>query len=104
MLNALVVGTANAKRNDPVYILDNNSGYAADILVWRIQAHGHVAAADVKADARDADLLLVSDHAANRLGIAKMTISADHAGHGITNCHAVTHLRQRIFVVLTEHL
>jgi hypothetical protein len=59
--------------------------------------------ADVEADARDADLPFVSDHAADGLGIAEVAVGADDAGHGIADLHAVAHLRQRRGFVIAEH-
>ena len=69
----------------------------------RVQAHRHVAAADVEADAGDADLALVGDDAADRLGVAQVTVGADHAGHGIADRHAVAHLGDRRGIVIADH-
>ena len=75
-----------------------------DLAERRVEAHRHVAAADVEADAGDADLLLVGDHAADRLRIAEMAVGADHAGDDVADRHAIAHLRDRRVVVLAEHL
>src|SRR5207253_1121930 len=58
----------------------------------------------VEADAGDADLLLVGNHAADGLRITQMTVRADHAGNRVANRHAVAHLRDRRAVMLAEHL
>jgi hypothetical protein len=52
----------------------------------------------------NADLLLVGDKAADRLGIAEMAIRADDARHDVPDRHAISHLRQRAVIVLAEHL
>ena len=51
-----------------------------DRRVRRIEPDRHVAAADVEADARDAELALIGDHAADRLRVAEMAVGADRAG------------------------
>jgi hypothetical protein len=47
-------------------------------------------------------LLLIGDDAADRLGIAKVPIGTDHAGHDVADRHAIAHLRDGCFVVLAE--
>ena len=34
-------------------------------------------------------MLLVGDDAADRLRVAEVAVGAEHAGHGIADCHAV---------------
>ncbi len=48
------------------------------------------------------DLLLIGDHAADRLGVAEMAVRADHAGHDIADRHAVAHLRDGRMLVLPK--
>ena len=45
----------------------------------------------------------MADHAADRLGIAEMTIGADHARDGVSDLHAVSHLGDGAFLVLSDH-
>jgi hypothetical protein len=52
----------------------------------------------------NADLLFICDYAANRLRISQMSVRTDHAGHGVTDRHAIAHLRDRHLVVLSENL
>src|SRR5882757_7616751 len=102
MLDPLVVGASDAERDHVMHVLDDRANVAFDLAERRVEAHGHVAAADVEADAGDADLLLIGNHAADRLGIAQMPVSANHAGDRVADRHAIAHLRDRRLVVLTE--
>jgi hypothetical protein len=56
----------------------------------------HRPQADVEADARNADLLLVGDDAADRLRITEVPIRADHARDNVADAHAIAHLRARV--------
>lgn len=47
------------------------------IGIGRIEPHGYVAAADIEANARNADLLLIGDHAVDRLRIADFSPLVD---------------------------
>jgi hypothetical protein len=71
---------------------------------FSIAENRHVAAADVEADARDADLLLVGDDSADRLRVAEVTVGADDAGDDVADRHAVTHLCDGCVLVPAEHL
>ena len=104
VLDALLVAAADAERNHAGHVADDLADAVLDRGVRRVQPHRHVAAADVEADAGNADLLLVGDHAADRLRIAEMTVRADHAGDDVADRHAVAHLRNRGLVVLAENL
>ena len=59
--------------------LDQRAGPVGDRLPRHIELHRHVAAGDVEADAADRDVLLVGDHAADRLRIAEVAVGAQHA-------------------------
>ncbi|CCE07269.1 hypothetical protein BRAS3843_2020030 [Bradyrhizobium sp. STM 3843] len=104
MLDALCILAADAEGDHLGDILGDRTDLVLDLTELSIETHGHVAAADVEADAGDADLLLIGDHAADRLGIAEMAVGADHAGHGVADRHAIAHLRKRRVLVLAEHL
>jgi hypothetical protein len=104
VLDPLVVGASDAERDHVVHVLDDRADVAFDLAERRVEAHGHVAAADVEADTGDADLLLIGDHAADRLRIAEMPVGANHAGDGIADRHAIAHLRDRRVIVLAEDL
>src|SRR5260370_1006455 len=60
-----------------------------DRAEWSVEPHGHIAATDIKANAGNADLLLISNDAANGLRIAKMAIGTDNAGHNIADACAM---------------
>src|SRR5882672_1141622 len=104
MLDALVVRPADAKGNDLLHVPDDLSDTCLDRSERCVEPHGHVAAADIEPDARDADLFLVGDHAADWLRIAEVAVSADDAGDDVTDSHAVAHLRNRGFIVVTKDL
>ena len=104
MLDPLLVAAADAERDHAGHILDEDADLVGDRLVWRIQPYRHVAAADVEADAGDADLLLVGDDAADRLRVAEMAVGADHAGDDVADPHAIAHLGDGRRVVLPEDL
>ena len=72
----------------------------ADVLVLEVDARRHVAAADVEADARDRDMVLVGDHAADRLRIAEVAVGAQHAAGDAADAHAAPHLRDGALVML----
>ena len=74
----------------------------AAIAANRVEPHRHVAAADVEANTGNADLTLVGDHPTNRLGIAQVAVSADHAGDSRCPRPCRCHLRQRRLAVLAE--
>ena len=76
----------------------------ADVLVFEVHPRRHVAAADVKADARDRDVLLVGDHAADRLRVAEVAIGAQNAAGDAADAHAAPHLRDGALVMLAENL
>src|SRR5262245_55279631 len=67
VLDALLVGTADTERNRAGDIADDGPNPILDCREWRVESYRHVAAADVEADARDADLLLVGDDTTDRL-------------------------------------
>src|SRR5262249_52321507 len=103
VLDTLVVAAAEPERDGLRDVLDDRSNAIGYGRKRHVEPHGHVAATDIEANAGDADLLLVSDYAADRLGIAEMSIGADDAGDGVADAHAIAHLRQRRLVMLTEH-
>src|SRR5262249_37416682 len=70
----------------------------------RIETDGHVPAADVEANAGNADLLLVGNNATDRLRVTEMAIGAHDASDDVADRHAIAHLRNRRVVVLAEHL
>ena len=53
-----------------------------------------VAAADVVADTRRRDVALVGDAAADRLGVARVVVGAQHAELGVARRHAALQLRE----------
>ena len=103
VLGPLGVAAADPERDHPAHVGQDGGHTMGDGGERRVQPHGHVAAADVEADAGDADLALVGDHAADRLRVAEVTVGADHAGHHVADAHAVAHLAQRRCVVGAEY-
>src|SRR5215471_2973384 len=103
MLDTLLVGAADAERDHRRYVLDDGADAVLDRGKGRIEPHRHVAAADIKAHTGDADLPLIGDDAADRLGIAEMAISADDTADDIAHPHTVAHLSDCRVVVAPEH-
>ena len=104
MVDALGIGSTDAKRDHLRDVAGEQGRRVADRREWSVEAGGHVAAADVEADAGDADLLLIGDDATNRLGITEMAIGADHAFDDIADRHAVSHLGDGGLIVLAVDL
>ena len=100
VLGTLLVGAADAERDRPRHVPDDRADAVGDRRVGRVEANRHVAAADVEADAGNADLLLIGDDAADRLRIAEMAVGADDAADDIADRHAVLHLRDGRGIVL----
>src|SRR5262249_57062778 len=92
------------KRNRARHVLDDCANAVLDRVKQRIETDGHVPAADVEANARNADLLLVGNDATDRLRVTEMAIGAHDAGDDVADRHAIAHLRNRRVVVLAEHL
>src|ERR1700733_6953488 len=65
MLGTLLVTAADAERDSLGYIPDDRPDAIRNGRELHVKLHCHVAAADVEPDARDADLLLISDYAAD---------------------------------------
>ncbi len=84
------------------HVAQDVAGTRRDRRERRVEPHRHVAAGDVEADTGNADLALVGDHPADRLGIAEVAVGADHAGDRVAHAHAGAHLRQRRLAVLAE--
>src|SRR5580698_2349534 len=104
MFDPFGIVATKTKRDRLSHVMNDRANAIGNSAVWRVQPNSHVAASDVESDAGDADLSLVGDDAANGLRIAKMTVSANHAADHIADRHAITHLRNRRLVVLSEHL
>src|SRR3984893_16580789 len=104
MLDSLFVDAPDTERNDLADIGQNRRNAIFDVDKRRIEPDGHIAATDVEANARDADLLLVGDDAAHRLRITEMAIGADDALHRVADGHAVPHLGNGAWVVVAEDL
>src|ERR1700726_4302879 len=102
MLDSLFVDAPDTERNDLADIGQNRRNAIFDVDKRRIEPDGHIAATDVEANARDADLLLVGDDATNRLRIAEMTIGANDALNRVADGHAVPHLGNGVWVVVAE--
>jgi hypothetical protein len=59
--------------------LDDCANPVLDRVKWRIETDSHVPAADVEANAGNADLLLVGNNATDRLRVTEMAIGAHDA-------------------------
>src|SRR5207342_1973860 len=75
-----------------------------DRLALDIEAHRHVAAADIEADPAHRDVLLIGDHASDRLRIAEVTVGAKHPAGDTAHRHAAGHLPLGVVVVVSENL
>src|ERR1700736_6793120 len=102
MPDSLFVDASDTERNDLADIGQNRRNAIFDVDKRRIEPDGHIAATNVEANPRDADLLLVGDDAAHRLRITEMAIGADDALHRVADGHAVPHLGNGVFVVVAE--
>jgi len=100
--SSLVRPTPNENRAG--HVLDDRANAVLDRVKRRIETDGHVPAADVEANAGNADLLLVGNDATDRLCVTEMAIGTDDAGDDVADRHAIAHLRNRRVVVLAEHL
>lgn len=85
MPNALVVRAADPERDHLAHIGEDVGDLVLDLAETSIEAHGHISTADIETDAGNADLLLVSDDAANGLGIAEVPVRADDASDAIAD-------------------
>jgi hypothetical protein len=72
------------------------------LLELGVEFYRHVPAGNIEAHARYADLIPISNHSADRLGIAKMAVSADDTRSHVSITHAVLHLADGVFVVLSN--
>ena len=104
VVDLLFVGATDAKRNRARHVPDDCANAVLDRVKRRIETDGHVPAANVEANAGNADLFLVGNDATDRLRVTEMAIGADHAGDDVADRHAIAHLRNRRVVVLAEHL
>jgi hypothetical protein len=95
------IALPDAEADRAADIVEDGLGARREIGVTRIQADRHVAASDVEADTADRDVLLVGDHAANRMRVAEVAVGAQNAFHGAADRHAALHLRERLGLVLT---
>src|SRR5262249_19107057 len=100
VVDLLFVGATDTKRNRARHVLDDRANAVLDRVKRRIETDGHVPAADVEANAGNADLLLVGNDATDRLCVTAMAIGGDD----VADRHAIAHLRNRRVVVLAEHL
>ena len=100
MLDRRVVGAADAERNGAGNVLDDGAHIVTHLRGGHVEPHGHVAACDIEPDAADADLILVSDDAADRLRITEMPVSHQRAAEHIADLHAIAHLVHGARVVL----
>ena len=103
VLDALLVHPAHTERDRRHDLAVDVRDPIGDRVERCVQPHGQVAAADVEAHARDADLTLVGDHAADRLSVAEMAVGTDDAGHHVAETHAVAHLRDRALLMVADH-
>src|SRR5436309_6268267 len=104
MFDALRIAAADTERDHARDVADDLADALLNCRKRRVEAYRHVAAADVEADAGNADLAFIGDHASDRLRIAEMPVGADRAGDHVPDAHAIAHLRERTFGVLTEDL
>ena len=103
MVNALIVGAPYAERDRLSDVPCDRHDIVSDRYERDVEPNGHVPAGDVEAHPGNADLLLVGDHAADRLRIAEVAVGTENAADHVSHCHAVAHLRHGRLVVLSKH-
>jgi hypothetical protein len=104
VLDLLGIAAPDPERDAPGDVGEDRPDRIGDRLVLDVEAHRHVAAADIEADAADRDVLLIGDHATDRLRIAEVAVGAEHAAGDTADRHATSHLLDRVIVVVSEHL
>jgi hypothetical protein len=104
MLDALRIDAADAEADVAADVGEDGPDPVVDRGALHVEANRHVAAADVVADAADRDMLLIGDHAADRLRVAQMPVGAQHAADHAADTHAARHLRLGARVMLAEDL
>jgi hypothetical protein len=104
MVDALRIRPADSEADLPSDIIEDGVDPRLDLCRRRVEAHRHVSAGNVEADAADRDVLLISDNAADWMRIAEMAVGAEHAGDSAADLHAALHLRDRLGVVLAVNL
>ncbi len=102
VLDLLGVGPAQPEADVARNILGDRADAILDLGLAHVEARGEVAAADVEAYAGDRDVVLVGDHAADRVRVAEMGVGAQHSGGHAADLHAAIHLRERALVMPTE--
>jgi hypothetical protein len=104
VLDLLGVGAAEAEAHIRGDLAEQGADAVLDRGLRQVEAHRHVAAADVEADAGDRHVLGVGDDAAHRLRIAEMAVCAQDAARDAAVLHAARHLRLGALVGLAEDL
>ena len=103
VLDLLRVAAAEAEADVGGDLAEQRADAILDRLFRHVELHRHVAAGDVEADAADRDVVLVGDHAADRLRVAEMAVGAEHAADHAAVLHAARHLLLGALVVLAEN-
>src|SRR5437870_3974871 len=99
MINARFAGASDAEGNVAHHFIHDLPDGRSDLRASRIGEDGKVAASDVEADTRERDFVLVSHHAADRLRVTFVSISAKHAALAARS-HAGFDLCDRRFIML----
>ena len=102
VLDALRIDAADAEAHRAADVGEDAADPVVDRCARHVEAHRHVAAADVVADAADRDMLLIGDDAADRLRIAEVPVGAQHAADHAADTHAARHLRLGARIMLAE--
>jgi hypothetical protein len=104
VLDLLGIAAAEPEADIGGDLVDDRPDAVGDRLLRHVELHRHVAAGDVEADPADRDVLLVGDHAADRLRIAEMSVGTEHAADHAAVLHAAHHLLLGALVMLAENL
>ena len=102
VLDVLGVAPADSERDVLGDVGENRPDFVGDRVSLHVEAHRHVAAADVEADAAHRYMLFVGDHTTDRLRITKVAVGAEHAAGDAADRHAPSHLLFRVLVVVSE--
>jgi hypothetical protein len=98
------VALPDTEADRPADVVEDGLGARREVGIPRVEPDRHVAAGDVEADTADGDVVLVGDHAADGVGVAKVAVGAQDAFQRATDRHAALHLRERLGLVFTVDL
>src|SRR5262249_48917716 len=88
VIDLLLVDAAEPETNRARNVTHDLVHRPRDVSENHVGAYRHVAAADIEADTADRHVVLIRNHATNRLGIAEMPVGTQNAGDAAAHAHA----------------